>query len=365
MAHMIDETTGKPAIAFVGATPWHGLGQKLTAGADIETWRREAGLDYTVARAGVKFDRVLFDEVVDDQLEEAPTELTRMAGRGVLYRSDTGAPLSVVSDGYKIVQPGEVLDFFAKLAEIGGFDLETAGALSDGKRIWALAKVNDGAPVIGQDEVRPYVLLATSYDGTMATTAKMTAIRVVCNNTLTMSVGSTYDPATGFAAGKAESDTEGRAVSSLVRIPHSKNFDADKVRLELGIVANVFERWLVEARILAERALNEQQAKNFVATLMDPLQPKERDGKPLPSVRETKGYQRIMDLYNGKDLIGADLSGGDNRWTMMNAVTQFVDHERGKSANTRLTGAWFGVGESIKNRAYQMLQSEQTFDLAA
>ena len=360
MAHMIDVSTGKPAIAYVGATPWHGLGSKLTPGADIETWRTEAGLDYDVARAAVQYDRIKFNEIGTSDEITIPSELTTMPGRDVLYRTDTGAALSVVSKDYKIVQPGEVLDFFAKLAEIGGFDLETAGALSDGKRIWALAKVNEGAPVIGHDVVRPYVLLATSYDGTLATTAKMTTIRVVCNNTLTMSVGSGAE--TGFAAGKAESDTEGRAVSSLVRIPHSKNFDAEKVRLELGIVANVFERWLVEARILSERAMDEREAGNFVAALMDPLQPKVREGKPLPSVRETKGYQRIMDLFSGGNLIGEELTGGDNRWKMLNACTQFIDHERGRSANSRLSQAWFGTGEAIKSRAYQMLKSDRQFD---
>lgn len=360
MARMIDETTGKAAIAYVGETPWHGLGQRLTAGSGIETWRHEAGLDYEVARAPVRFDRIKFNELAStDDLTAIPTELATMAGRDVLYRSDTGAPLSVVSKDYKVVQPGEVLEFFAKLAEIGGFDLETAGALSDGKRIWALAKVNEGAPVIGHDLVRPYVLLATSYDGTLATTAKMTAVRVVCNNTLTMSVGSGAE--TGFSAGKSETDTENRAVSSLVRIPHSKTFDADKVRLELGIVANVFERWLVEARILAEREMDERRAGNFVAKLLSPLQPKEKEGKPAPSVRESRGYQRIMELFCGGDLIGADMT-GETRWKALNAVTQFVDWERGKSPDTRVAGAWFGTGEGIKNRAYAMLHSSDAFD---
>ena len=50
MAHMIDETTGKAAIAYVGKTPWHGLGQELTPGQDIPTWTREAGLDLHRAR---------------------------------------------------------------------------------------------------------------------------------------------------------------------------------------------------------------------------------------------------------------------------------------------------------------------------
>ena len=55
MAHMIDQTTGRNAIAYVGETPWHGLGQSLTQGADIETWRREAGLAFDVVSAPVQY----------------------------------------------------------------------------------------------------------------------------------------------------------------------------------------------------------------------------------------------------------------------------------------------------------------------
>jgi len=352
MAHMIDTTTGAAAIAYVGATPWHGLGHQLSAGASIETWRREACLDYDVARAPVQFERILFDKVMDDI--DVPTQMTKMRGRDVLYRTDTGAALSVVSKDYKVVQPGEVLDFFAKLAEIGGFDLETAGALSDGKRIWALAKVNDGAPVIGQDVVRPYVLLATSYDGTLATTAKLTSVRVVCNNTLTMSVGGAEMGQNGFRRAKDESDTEGRAVSSMVRIPHSKDFDAEQVRLDLGIVANVFERWLVEAKIMAERELTEAQARNFAAKLLAPTHAAPTD------VKESKGFQRIMDLFDGK-LIGDELTGGYNRWRMLQCVTEDIDHLRGRSPNTRLSSAWFGAGEGIKNRAFALLRSDDEF----
>jgi phage/plasmid-like protein (TIGR03299 family) len=102
----------------------------------------------------------------------------------------------VVSDGYRVVQPAEVMDFFRELVEIGGFELETAGALSDGRRVWALASVGDAAPVVSNDLVKPYLLLGTSYDGTMATVAKFTAIRVVCNNTITAAVG-------GYSNGRA------------------------------------------------------------------------------------------------------------------------------------------------------------------
>jgi phage/plasmid-like protein (TIGR03299 family) len=337
MAHEIDISNGKAAIAFVGQTPWHGLGQQLTPGQGIEIWRKEAGLDYDVLRSQVHYS------------DDNGATLRGFKDRDVLYRSDNGTPLSVVGKNYKVVQPGEILDFFAKLSEIGGFDLEVAGALSDGKRVWGLAKAGDGAPIIGQDEVRPYVLFATSYDGTMATVAKFTAIRVVCNNTITMAVGKGAE-----GLGKTETDTENMAVSSLVRIPHSQKVNADEIRLKLGIVSNVYEKWLVETRLMAEKAMNMDEADKFVFKLIDSITPTPAAGKPLPDVRKSKAYTRIMEMFDG-DLIGADLAGGMNRWTMLNAVTEYVDHERGKTDDSRLSQAWFGAGDGLKNRAYGML----------
>jgi hypothetical protein len=58
------------------------------------------------------------------------------------YRSDTKAALSVVSSRYQVVQPKEILEFYRDLTEISGFELETAGVLKEGKKIWALAKTN-------------------------------------------------------------------------------------------------------------------------------------------------------------------------------------------------------------------------------
>lgn len=336
MAHMIDTTTGRAAMAYVGETPWHNLGQALTAGADLETWRREAGLAYTVERAPVQFQAT------------PDTPLLTMPDRDVLFRSDTGSALSVVSKGYHVVQPGEVLDFFGKLAEAGGFELETAGALSDGRRIWGLAKVNDGAPVVGHDVVRPYLLLATSYDGTMATTAKFTAIRVVCNNTLTMAAGSAY-------GSQREHDTTEGNVVQCVRVNHSTKFNPDHVRRQLGIVINAWDRWLVEAKALSDVYVSEAQADSVVFDLLSSVQATPPKGQPLPDVRRGKGYRRIMDLFDGQQ-IGATLCGQKNAWALINACTQYVDWERGNTPDGRMSSAWFGAGDGLKSKAWDMVR---------
>lgn len=327
MAHMIDKTTGMNAIAYVGDAPWHKLGQKMQAGMSIADWRVAAGLDWEVIKAPVQF-------TIGDEIQT-------FSGQNVLHRSDTGAALSIVSDAYKPVQPAAVLDFFRELADIGGFTLETAGALARGRRIWALAKVDDGAPVVGHDVVKPYVLLATSYDGSLATTARFTTVRVVCQNTLSMS----------NRTAATDIDEVG-SVGAAIKVRHDTVFDPAKVRQRLGIVRDQFERWIVEARILAERGMSNAQAETFLRELLP--EPYQAPGRKLRTVEDTRGYKRIMELFHGA-AIGADLTGGQTRWSMANAVSQYIDHERGWGDDTRMTSAWFGEGEATKNRAMQML----------
>ena len=262
--------------------------------------------------------------------------------RKVLHRSDTGSALAVVSKDYKTVQPAEVMGFFQKLLDLGGFQMETAGALSHGRRVWALASVGDGAEVVDGDVVKPYLLLGTSYDGTMATIAKFTAIRVVCNNTITPAVNSTSD------------EIDKGYIKSAVRVLHSERFDADAVRLQLGIVANQFERFMVESRKLAHVDMSFSDADLFVKELLKPYHTGRLD------IVDTKAYKRVIELWQGRT-IGADILRAahveGSRWGMLNAVTQLVDHERGRSDNTRLESAWFGTGSAIKNRALELLIS--------
>jgi phage/plasmid-like protein (TIGR03299 family) len=254
----------------------------------------------------------------------------------------------VVSDGYNVVQPAEVMDFFRRLVELGGFQMEVAGVLSEGRRVWALASVGDAAPVVDRDLVKPYLLLGTSYDGTMATVAKFTAIRVVCNNTITAAVG-------GYSNGapvKGEAETAKNYLRSAVRVLHSERFDADRVRLQLGIVANAFEGFLVQSRELASRSMNSIEADAFLRSLLEPYHTAR---KPI---EETKAYRRIMSLFEG-GAIGSDIAGVQGtRWGMLNAVTELVDHERGRSNNTRIESAWFGSGAGLKARAAELLAAE-------
>lgn len=329
MAHMIDMSNSRANVAFANEVPWHGLGRELTPDADIETWRREAGLEFEV-----KASPVLFDLGED----KGPREFV---GRNVLYRDDTKKPLSVMSKQYNIVQPGEILDFIAACVKHSGFQMEVAGSLDDGKRVWALAKVNDGAPVIGHDVVRPYLLAATSYDGTMSTTFKFTAIRVVCNNTITMAAGRSEQ-------GQTEKDKVDGPVVQCVRVPHSDRPDFERIRQDLGIVLTAWDRFLVEARMLADTKVNEEFSVAFLKALL----PTPKDEQK--AVEETRAFQRLMAIVKGEEPSATLPEARGTAWGLLNDVTWYVDHVRGTDAK-RLSSAWFGSGDAMKDQARELL----------
>lgn len=343
MSHMIDQSAGRDAIAFVGEVPWHGLGRQLTAGASIEQWTQEAGLGFTVERAPVMF-------------RDAAGMPCTFEGRDVLYRSDTKGRLGIVSSGYKVVQPSRVIDFMRALMEHNGFAMEVAGALDDGKRVWALARVAQSIDcVIGRDEVRPYVLCATSYDGTMSTVAKFTEIRVVCHNTITAAVGS-MDAKAGRVTGQSEVDVTEGPVVDCVRIPHSQDFDPEAARLDLGIALTAHERFMVNARILAHTPVNDEFVVEFLRKLLpQPKAAKGDDGAAKAAEIEAgRTFKRLLATWKGEVPSATLPEAQGTAWGLLNAITWDVDHVRGRDA-TRLGSAWFGTGEGLKSKALDLL----------
>jgi phage/plasmid-like protein (TIGR03299 family) len=323
MSHEIDETNG-PAIAFIGETPWHGLGTQLPEGASIDVWRTTAKLDWQVKEGQVLYTREVTGEVKSAAAISAdgtPLESVQFPGRKALYRGDNGAPLSIVSDGFQVVQPGDVLEFFRKLCEEHGFKMETAGALRGGRKIWALARIAEAFRV-QDDEVRPFCLFSTAYDATMATWARLCATRVVCANTIAV----------------AENEQ-----GKMVRVPHNAKLDFDDVRLQLGIALNAWERYKVRALKMAEREITDEEAEQFIRELLG-----------LAEGAVPKLYVRLKKLFKGDQMGAVKKSTRQTLWGLVQAVAEHVDHNPwSRSADTRLDNAWFGYGNDMKIAAFK------------
>ncbi len=208
MAHLLDFSNDRVNMAYVGRRPWRGLGNELGVDTPLETWRVEAGLAFDYRLSPVRFF------VEDDDPASYLGAPATMPNNFVVYRSDTRAPLAVVSNRYHPVQPGQILEFFRELIAQHGFTMETAGSLKGGAVVWALARTGLDLH-LGNDVSHQYVLLMTSCDTKLATRATLTAIRVVCWNTLSCALN--------------------RAASDLITVRHTQAFDPEDVARNLGL----------------------------------------------------------------------------------------------------------------------------------
>lgn len=330
MAHGL--ATSK-SMAYVGATPWHGLGNKLEPGQSIDVWAEAADMSHKILRSVVRY------AIAREQLDDGsfvPTEWNEIQDAHVLFRSDNKAHLGIVSDSYKIVQPRDVLGFFEDLVSQSGFHLETAGCLFGGKRYWAMARIGEDTPIMDlRDKVGGFLLLSSSADGSMATEARFTSIRVVCNNTL------------GFARG---------ASKATVRVKHRSVFNPEQAKDELGVAPQRFADFIADMRRLADTRVSSSAMERITAGLLAGLNTAEEirqmEIAAIVDTLNTKPAKRIIELANGA-MRGANYDGAnETAWGWLNAVTQYVDHEaRAHNEENRVASAWFGRGDTLKDRA--------------
>ena len=330
MAHLVE------TMAYTGLTPWHGLGSQLPEKQPLEVWAQAAGMDWQIKESPVHFS---IDNVHNASMFGSFDE------QKVLYRSDTNTALSVVSNRYQVVQPMEVLEFYRDLTEQAGFELETAGVLKGGRKFWALARTGKSTVLKGNDLVNGYVLLATSCDGSLATIAMPTTVRVVCNNTLSIAVN---------------------GAEQAVKVSHRSNFDADAVKQRLGIAVSQWDQFMYEMKVLSERKVNVKEANRYFEALLSsspadavPAIGKKAHLKLLNAQSESvmpneRAYKKLQAMYGGQGR-GAELTAAkDTAWGLLCAVTEFVDHERqARSTENRLDSAWFGNGSQMKQKALE------------
>lgn len=306
-------TAAVESMAYVGEVPWHGLGNKVEEGIDLDDFRRNAGLDWEVQKSPVTY----LEKVFPDKF--------------VLSRATDNRPYAVVSGRYKPVQPKQVFEFFRDLLDQHGMKMHTAGSLNDGAKIWALATTGDSAFIRGVDQVKAHLLLCTSYDLTLSTIAQFVSERVVCNNTLNIALGESGG---------------GRIV-----IPHLRDFDADAVKEKMGIGREQWGAFTAMIEVLAKTKVSADIAREVMDKVFKlPDDPETPDPKRLHA-------SNVVNLFAQERFRGADLA-GQTAWGLLNAMTEYVDHhKRARNQNNRVDSAWFGEGANVKDATFKELVS--------
>jgi phage/plasmid-like protein (TIGR03299 family) len=350
MAHDLSFAANSSAeMAFRGVLPWHGLGQRVEDGATLDQWRELAGWMWEAISTPVQY-------VMGDKLMTSDKD-------NCLIRSDNGQLLGIVGNQYKPVQPADVVDFFRSMVDGTGYRIETMGTLNHGKKLWAMAGSTDHADdITGRgDIVTGGLLLATSLDGSTPTIVQPTSTRVVCQNTLRIALG--------------ETDVK-------IKVSHRSVFDPLAVKKQLELIDSGYAKFIQSIKELSKMHITSNEAQTLLQGLFEKPskgldkasneQATEQAGRAdftrllgVPDTsnktplgrdkKENRSVVRCLELFEGSGM-GASATGvAGTAWGLLNSVTQYVDHEQGRTANNRLDKAWFGTGGQIKDDCFAQL----------
>jgi len=315
MAHELEMVDGQAQMFYKGKAPWHRLGTFIEQNKELtcEDAIVAAGLDWKVET------RPLF-------LEDGTK-----APSNAVVREDNNKILGVVGQGYKPLQNKEAFNFFDPFIKSGEASFETAGSLKDGKRIWALAKINSEPIQIAKgDDIEKYILLSNGHDGKLAVRVGFTPVRVVCSNTLSMS---------------HENNS-----SQLMRLKHTGNLqeNLEKVREIMNVANQQFEATAEQYKFLANKTVSSADLDRYVKLVFVGEKYVEMEKMGLNPANQI--LAKIIPLFEkgrGNDM--ASIKG--TAWAAYNAVNEYLQYERGNDDETRLDKLWFGDAATLNQRA--------------
>lgn len=309
MAHEVE------TMDYAGETPWHGLGVPVHNDLTPEQMLVKAGLDWTVDK-------------VPSYVKIGKKEIA--TGQQALVRSSDKSILSMVSDDWNPCQNHEAFEFFNDFIMEGNMEMHTAGSLKQGKNVWALAKVKDSFEILGGDKVDSYLLFSNPHEYGRCIDIRFTPVRVVCNNTLTLSL-----------AGKND---------LMVRLNHRSKFDPNMVKQTLGIAQTKMGTYKEMAEFLASRAYTTETVSNYLKEVFPSLTTK-KDASVMS--RPAAQAFEVLETQPGAEF------GKNTFWQAFNATTYVVDHVLGHSQETRLQSAWYG-----DNRKRKLVALEKAVEYA-
>ncbi len=320
MAHDLEiQANGEAAMFSVSASrtpPWHNLGKVVTEAPTTAEAIRLAGLDWSVET------RPLF--LADGRPVEA----------AAVVRATDGKVLgNHVGKNWTPLQNAAAFEWFDPFVQSGECSFETAGALAGGSRVWVLATLNRRPiDVGGGDKVKKYLLLSNSHDGSLAVRVGMSAVRIVCANTLAL----------------AHNDKG----SSLLRLRHTRNLSAalTMVRDMVNTVDASFEATGEAYRKLAAtRVVNLADLRKYVAIVLG----LKTDEKGELATRGKNILAEVLKKYEGG--VGANLTTAAGTWYgAYNAVQDYLAYDRGTDDARRLDSMWFGSNAVMNKNALDL-----------
>ena len=305
MAHMVE------TMAYAGEVPWHGLGVPVSNDLTPAQMMQKAGLDWNVheVESYINFD--------GKQI---------LTGQKSLVRSTDAKILTNVGADWNPVQNETAFEFFNEFVLSGNMEMHTAGSLKDGQMVWALAKVSEAFDLFGGDTVESYLLFSNPHQYGKSIDVRFTPIRVVCNNTLTLSLGQNANRA--------------------VKVGHRVPFDPSEVKQALGIAAEKLNTYKEMAEFLGSKRFSMDKLIEYYNTVWPRTSDKRVQNQALGVDTLSRNAKAAFDALEQQP--GARYAEG-SWWQAFNSVTYVTDHMQGRNEDNRLYSSWFG-GNQVRKR---------------
>lgn len=248
----------------------------------------------------------------------------------ILTRSDNGEKLGNVSGRYKVVQPIEIVNFFADLVDQNNWSIQKMGYCDGGKKMFAFANTGDHTfDITGKgDKVLNHLLITTSFDRSTPTIVQPFMERFFCMNQLPLA----------------------KSLFAPIKVKHSSNFDADMIKFNLGLYNDASHSMIESCTNMTKVSVTDQEALAMILDVMG-------DNKAL-SDHSTRSQNQFMDVYSrfrGLGMGAREQGVQGTVWGVLNAITEYVDHEAGNNVNNRFRNAHYGQGLELKNDAFEIL----------
>lgn len=342
MAHELELVNG--THSYVGREPgWHSLGTVIEdlSYDDAMAAAHLSGWDIATA----PLTAFLGNE------ETGKGIMVPSNGKYLVYRKhpETGDPdfLGVAGEDYT---PHQNEDAFgvAPFLEDMGWTVETAGSIRDGRQVFMSLRPQDGKRIVIEgtdgetDDIDAFILLSTSHDGSLATQASATAVRVVCANTLDYSL-----------SGK---------VKRAYKVRHTSKSAERLAQAQQAFLTaqGYFTALADEAQRLARVEVTNAEFSRIVASLYS--QPDEE--KKAAHTRWENKVDLIGDLFSGG---GEDFRNENIRGTAWGAQQALIEHidwyrtGRGDDKETTLALARSGFDPNVTARKNKVRNTVLSF----
>lgn len=318
MAHLIDNSKGFNAFVAFQQPAWHGLGEIFTEKLTTIQALTKGGLDYTVLKLpNIHLLPNGSELISDDSFFTVRTDVNKVLG-------------SRLGKDYEVLQNIEALNVVDEILQSGRATIETAGAINEGRKAFVCLKVDKSIFVGNDDEIRQYVLIATSHDGSMSITAMPTNVRVVCNNTLSAALrgakGAIKIRHTSRAAERLQEAAKVLNLISMNTEVNAENYNKMKgIEISKADLMNYFGNIFCTPAEISDL----QAGKKFDQVLST----RKQNIIAEVAAYANRGMGQSVAL-NGKD--------GLNMWYAYNAVTGYTARKKYSSVDDRANSMLFG-----------------------